>query len=122
MNKALGLSGLVLAATMLASCAGGSLVSGNAPVGEIAVRNSTTGPINAVTISRCSAMSHGSNRLNGEILPGNGMRWRVDAGCYDVQVAYGWGTGYRWANFPGIQVRGGGQRLLTVTGQGGRPR
>lgn len=121
MKKFLGFAALAAAATMLAGCAG-SLVSGNAPVGEIAVRNSTTGPINAVTISRCSAMSHGSNRLSGEIQPGNGMRWRVDAGCYDVQVAYGWGTGYRWASFPGIRVPGGGRRLLTVTGQGGRPR
>lgn len=114
MDKRFSLAFLGMAATVLASCAG-SLVSGNSPVGEIAVRNMTSGPINAVTISSCSAMSHGMNRLSGEIQPGGGMRWRVDAGCYDVQVAYGWGTGYRWANFSDVPVYGGNTRLLTVT-------
>lgn len=109
--------------TALAGCAtftGGELVSGNAPVGEIAIQNNTNVPLNAVTISRCSAMSHGLNRLNGQIQPGRGMRWRVDAGCWDVVVGYGYGTGYDSASFGGVQISGGQRRLLTVGGRGSR--
>jgi len=110
---------------LLGGCAtvtGGQLVSGNAPVGQIAIRNETRNPINAVTISRCGAMSHGLNRLSGQIAPGQGMRWRVDAGCWDIQAAYGYGTGYDLANFSSVQVRGGRTWLLRVQGPNGGPR
>lgn len=117
--KLSGFVALVAAASLLTSCAG-SLVSGDGPVGEIAIRNNTNVPLNAVTISRCSAMSHGANRLSGTIAPGNGMRFRVDAGCWDVAVGYGYGTGYDYAEWSDVQVYGGQRRLLTVGGRGSR--
>lgn len=113
-----------LTLAVLSGCAtltGGELVSGDAPVGQIAIQNSTGNPINAVTISRCNAMSHGLNRLSGEIAPGEGRRWNIDAGCWDVHAAYGYGTGYDIARFNGIQVRGGRTILMTVTGPNGGP-
>lgn len=119
MKKLVSFTGLFAAAAMLVSCAG-SLVSGNAPVGEIAIQNNTNVPLNAVTISSCSAMSHGSNRLSGTIQPGSGLRFRVDEGCYDVVVGYGYGTGYDYAQWNDVRIYGGQRRLLTVGGRGSR--
>lgn len=118
----LALAGAALASLNgCASLTGGELVSGNAPVAEIAILNNMRDPINAVTISRCSAMSHGLNRLSGEIAPGQGMRWRLDQGCWDIQAAYGYGTGYNIARFNGIQIQGNRRYRFRVDGPNGGP-
>ena len=111
----------LVAALAVSGCAtftGGELVSGNAPVGEIVVQNNTNVPLNAITISRCSAMSHGLNRISNPVQPGRGLRFRVDAGCWDVMVGHGFGTGYDSATFSNVQVGGGRQQVLTVGGGG----
>lgn len=115
--------GTGIAALALAGCStfvGGNLVTEGSPRGTLAISNQTSNPINTVTISRCSAMSHGLDQLDGEIAPGNGLRWQVDAGCWDVQVAYsrGGGSGYDFASFSNIQVRPNQNWLLTVNGGG----
>lgn len=120
MNRLLAAAALASTA-ILGGCAtfiGGELVSGNAPVGEIAIQNNTNVPLNAVTISRCSAMSHGMNRISNPIQPGRGLRFRVDEGCWDVVVGYGYGTGYDSASWSDVYVRGGQRRLLTAGGRG----
>lgn len=108
----------------LSGCAtltGGDLVSGELPVGQIVVQNSTGIVINAVTISKCGAMSHGLSRLSSNLRPGQSRSWQVDSGCWDVQAGYGDSNGYQTANFSDIQVRGGRRMQLTVTGPQGGP-
>ena len=106
---------------LLSGCAtvtGGKLVSGNAPVGEIAVVNQTNIAINAVTISKCSAMSHGFNRLSAPIQPGGGMRFRVDQGCWHVVAGAGHGDGvsYSMTRTATLEVAGGQRRVFRVGG------
>lgn len=104
-----------------ATLTGGELVSGDGAVGRIVVQNSTSNVINAVTISKCSAMSHGLNRLSSDISSGQGRSWQVDTGCWDIQAGYGYGSGYQLASFSDVQVRPGRTMQLTVTGPQGGP-
>ena len=81
-----------LAATLsLAGCSsfiGGELVREGEPVGQVTIVNNSGITMNVVTISRCSAMSHGLNVLNsGEtIRSGTSRSWAVNAGCWDIGV------------------------------------
>ncbi len=65
---------------------GGELVREGEPVGQIVLANQSGTGIDVVTISRCSAMSHGLSVLSGGevIRSGNTRTWTVNAGCWDV--------------------------------------
>lgn len=79
--------GLSLLATAgCASFLGGDLVREGEPVGQVVLVNDSGIDINVVTISRCNAMSHGLNVLNGgdRIASGTSRSWRVNAGCWDI--------------------------------------
>lgn len=77
-----------LALTGCATFVGGELVTPGGPSTTLIVRNGSGMTINAVTISRCNAMSHGLNRLgSGEYIPNGGTRtWAVSPGCWDVMA------------------------------------
>ena len=89
---------LGLAATLAAcgSLDGGPLVRPGEPVGQITIRNTSNAHLTVVTMSDCSNSTYGFNRLSdGEtIAPGYDRYFTVSAGCWDVQVGYGYGTGY----------------------------
>ena len=114
--KPVGAAAMSLSLSACATLTGGELVSGNAPVGEIAVLNQMDRPITAVTISKCSAMSHGLNRLSDPIPVGSGMRFRVDEGCWDVVAGAGHGDGvtYSITRTGRVEVRGGQRRVFRV--------
>lgn len=122
--KKLALSALASAALLLSGCStfiGGDLVREGQPVGAVALRNLSGGVINVVTISRCSAMSHGLSVLGGgEAIPHGGVRtWRVNAGCWDIGAGRS-GTcgsgGCRWnEGYIRVQVPAGGQTVATFT-------
>lgn len=122
--KTFGFAGLAMAAMLLSGCStfvGGDLVREGQPVGAIALRNISGGVINVVTISRCSAMSHGLNALNGgEVIQNGGVRtWRVNAGCWDVGAGRSGvcaGGSCRWnEGYIRVQVPAGGQTVATFT-------
>jgi hypothetical protein len=76
-----------LAALALSGCSsfiGGDLVREGEPVGQIVLVNQSGMNIDVVTISRCSAMSHGLDILDGNIPSGSQRAWTVNAGCWDV--------------------------------------
>ena len=106
--------------TALAGClgglTGGTLVRAGEPTGAILVRNGSNATLTVVTVSQCSAASHGLNRLpDGKVLnPGQSWQFTVSQGCYDVQAGYGWNTGYSVADFNNIYVPGGQVYTLTV--------
>ena len=79
------------AALLLSGCAtitGGELVQPGQPVTQLVVYNNTGMTINALTISKCNAMSHGLNRLtSGQYIPNGGrMRFSISPGCWDVMA------------------------------------
>jgi hypothetical protein len=81
----------IAAAFALAGCAtitGGELAPAGQPTTTLIVVNNSGMTINALTISKCSAMSHGLNRLgSGQYIPHGGrMRFQVTAGCWDVMA------------------------------------
>ena len=73
-----------LALTGCSSFIGGDLVREGEPVGQIVLVNQSGVGIDVVTISRCSAMSHGLDILDGVIPSGGQRAWTVNAGCWDV--------------------------------------
>ena len=77
-----------LSLTACSSMMGGNLVEDNQPVGRITIVNNSGIAMNVVTLSKCSAMSHGMSRLNGgETIPsGYSRSWTVNAGCWDIGV------------------------------------
>ncbi len=82
---AAGLAALV-SLTGCSTFIGGDLVREGEPVGQIVLNNQAGTGIDVVTISRCSAMSHGLNTLSGGevIRSGSTRTWTVNAGCWDV--------------------------------------
>lgn len=85
--------GLAIAATVaLAGCdsliTGGELIRPGAPTGVIEVVNATSGPVDVVLISECSASTYGLNRLpqGTAIAPGASYTFTVSAGCWDVDA------------------------------------
>ncbi len=86
--NALALTAGALSLTACSSMMGGNLVEQGQPVGRITIVNNSGITMNVVTLSKCSAMSHGFSRLgNGETIPsGYSRSWTVNAGCWDVGV------------------------------------
>lgn len=73
---------------------GGELIRPGEPTGTIRVSNVSSGAINVVLISTCSASTYGLNRLpSGMAIPrGRSYDFTVSAGCWDVSagiVGYG---------------------------------
>lgn len=88
---------LGLAATLAACGAtGGPLIREGEPIGMITIRNTSQAELTVVTMSDCDHYTYGMNRLSaGETVPpGYDRSFRVSTGCWDVQVGYGWATGY----------------------------
>ena len=87
MKQLLAVAGL---ATLLSGCAGmitgGELIRPGEPTARIRIENFTSGPVNAVLISACSASTYGLNRLPSgvSIAPGRSYDFTVSAGCWDV--------------------------------------
>lgn len=86
------LATLTCGAFALSSCAsvtGGSLIrKGESPSTFVIINNSGVG-IDVVTLSRCSALSYGLNRLGGSqsVIPNRtSMSFTIGAGCWDVMV------------------------------------
>ena len=83
---------LAATAFTLASCAsvtGGQLLRKNESPATFVIRNNSGVGIDVVTLSRCSAMSYGLNRLGGEqsVIPHrSSMSFTIGAGCWDVMV------------------------------------
>lgn len=105
--------------TLLGACGGidgGKLVNEAGADARLVVVNGSRATLAAITVSACSAMSHGRNRLPQRARLGPGDRYTVpvSAGCYDVQAGYAYGTGYAVADFSDIQVPAGGTYTLTV--------
>lgn len=89
------------AAFALSGCAtftGAELAPAGQPTTVLIVHNNSGMTINALTISKCNAMSHGLNRLSsGDYIPHGGSRsFRITAGCWDVMA--GSTTGVAAAN------------------------
>jgi hypothetical protein len=78
--------GALVSLTGCSTFIGGDLVREGEPIGQIVLNNQSGIGIDVVTISRCSAMSHGLNALSsGEIVySGRQRTWTVNAGCWDV--------------------------------------
>lgn len=94
---------------------GGDLIRPGEPTGVITIDNQTSANLTAVLISNCSANTYGLNRLpdGASIAPGETYSFTVSAGCWDVDVGYGWQTGYAEAK-QRMDVRAYGQTVYTV--------
>ena len=105
---------LALAATTLSGCLStGPLVRPGDPTGIIEIVNQARGPIEIVTMSRCSASWYGPNRLpQGVVIPrGRSYRFTVSAGCWDVSAGtVGMGNASRR-----FDIRAGSGVRYTVT-------
>jgi hypothetical protein len=83
---------LAAAAFMLSSCAsvtGGALLRKGEQPATLVIRNTSGVGIDVVTLSRCSALSYGLNRLGGsqsEIPHNTSMSFTIGAGCWDLMV------------------------------------
>jgi hypothetical protein len=102
----------------LGACAslitGGELIRPGEPTGTIRVSNQSSGAINVLLVSNCSASSYGLNRLpSGYAIPRGGhYDFTVSAGCWDVAAGIvGYGDTRRR-----MQIRPGGGVDWTVTG------
>lgn len=93
-----GALGAIGVAALLSACSidGGELVRSGEPTGVIQVENQANSPLTAVLISDCNNFTYGFNRLGdgSSIGIGEVASFTVSAGCWDVNVGYGWGTGY----------------------------
>ena len=93
---------------------GGELIRPGEPTGTIRVSNQSSGAINVVLISNCSASTYGLNRLpsNYAIPRGGSYDFTVSAGCWDVAAGIiGYGDTRRR-----MQIRAGGGVNWSVTG------
>ncbi|MAI90632.1 hypothetical protein [Ponticaulis sp.] len=105
----------------LAACGvtGGPLIREGEPVGMITIRNTSYSELTVVTMSDCDHYTYGLNRLSaGETVPpGYDRSFRVSAGCWDVQVGYGWadGSGYSTGT-KRTEVYAGRNRILNYSG------
>jgi hypothetical protein len=83
---------LTCAAFALSSCAsvtGGALIRKGEQPSTLVVQNSSGVGIDVLTLSRCSALSYGLDRLTGsqpEIPNRTSMSFTLGAGCWDIQV------------------------------------
>jgi hypothetical protein len=120
-----GLAGLVAVAT-IAGCAtftGGALHEPGTPSGELIVANVSGMDIDTLTLSRCSAMSHGLDRLNGQTIPhGTSMTFTLSTGCWDLMVGRSGscsqsanGQSCRWSQSPSrkFEIQAGGVERIT---------
>ena len=73
--------------------------------------------LTVVTMSDCDHYTYGMNRMSaGETIPpGYDRSFRVSAGCWDVQVGYGWATGYSTGT-KRTTVPAGRNRILVYSG------
>ncbi len=80
----------------LGGVGGGDLVTPGTATGTLNLINNSGATFTVVTISECSALSHGFTRLNsGETVRSGASRaWTVSAGCWDVQAGYPTSGGY----------------------------
>lgn len=85
-------------ALLLTGCAslitGGPLVRPGEPTGTLVVVNGSASTIvDVVLISDCNASSYGLNRLPSgtRIYPGQSFKFRLSAGCWDVNVGSTYG-------------------------------
>ncbi|WP_203292092.1 hypothetical protein [Maricaulis parjimensis] len=105
---------VALVATVVSGCVSvGPLVRPGDPTGVIEIVNQAHGPIEIVTMSRCSASWYGPNRLpSGMVIPrGRSYRFTVSAGCWDVSAGtVGMGNATRR-----FDIRAGGGVRYTVT-------
>src|SRR5690606_20942821 len=63
------------------------LVRKGEPSGTLIVENQSGVGIDVLTLSRCSAMSHGLDRLTGQVIHHNSrMHFQLGAGCWDIMV------------------------------------
>ena len=79
---------VAFALTGCATLVGAELAPAGQPTTTLIVTNNSGMPINALTISKCNAMSHGLNRLSsGDYIPQGGSRsFTITAGCWDVMA------------------------------------
>lgn len=111
-----GITCAFVALTAMSGCfGGGELVRAGEPTGALNVINQSGSTFTVVTISECSAASHGFTRLDsGETIRSGGSRsWTVSQGCYDVQAGFPSSGGYT-ASDDRIRIRAGQQYNLTI--------
>ena len=122
--RSITLGSAALSLTACSSMMGGNLVEDNQPVGRITIVNNSGIAMNVVTLSKCSAMSHGFSRLgSGETIPsGYSRSWTVNAGCWDIGVGRSGscsGGSCSWHEaYDKVQVRAG-QTTVSRWGPGG---
>jgi len=115
------LSTAAFALTSCASVTGGQLLRKDESPATFVIRNNSGVGIDVVTLSRCSAMSYGLNRLGGsqsEIPNGTSMSFTIGAGCWDVMVGR---TGTcsnqacSWLQSPAqrFNISAGGRQVIT---------
>ena len=76
----------LLSLTSCGSFLGDDLVKEGRPVGTLIIKNESGVGIDVVTVSKCSAMSHGLNRLSGVIPDGGSVTWAINTGCWDIMA------------------------------------
>ncbi len=116
-TKTAAVLGLAATLTACGSLDGGPLVRPGEPVGQITIRNTSNAPLTAVLMSECSNSTYGFNRLSdGETIPpGYDRYFTVSAGCWDVQVGYGYQTGYTHGS-KRAQIQPGRNQILVWSG------
>ena len=108
----------VVAALGLSGCmdliTGGPLITPGTPTGTIVFENATSGTLDVVVMSTCSAGSYGLNRLPGDaVIPaGKTYSFEVSAGCWDVGAG---SIGASQQALQRISVAPGGTTRYTIT-------
>lgn len=103
------------AALFLSGCMGnGELVRPGKPAGMLNLVNGSDSTLTVVTISECSAASHGFSRLETDetIRPGASRRWAVSEGCYDVQAGFPTSNGHSSSD---SRIQIGAERVYNLT-------
>lgn len=113
--KTKSIAAIVGAIALVSGCASsGELVRPGEPAGMLNLINESDDALTVVTISECSATSHGLSRLeSGEtIRPGTSRRWAVSQGCYDVQAGFPLSNGYSSSD---SRIQIGAERVYNLT-------